>query len=159
MDKKYAYINGVLLDGTRWMIPVTGKIVFTEGERITAIGEDGDSTEGYEIIDLGGKFLMPGLINLHVHLPGTGKPKQTKTDLVKLVKFLTGNALTRKIVESMCADAARTQLMSGVTTIRTVGGITNFDSIVRDKINAGKLDGPRILASNAALYFSSPVAA
>lgn len=41
--------------------------------------------------------------------------------------------------------------MSGVTTIRTVGGVLDFDSQVRDLINAGKLMGPRILAANTGI--------
>lgn len=43
------------------------------------------------------------------------------------------------------------QLNSGVTTIRTVGGVENADSSIRDDINAGKTVGPRILAANMAV--------
>ena len=46
------------------------------------------------------------------------------------------------------ADFAREELMSGVTTIRTVGGLGNFDTRLRDEIKAGKKMGPRILAAN-----------
>ena len=71
-----AYINGIILDGTENMVPQQGKIIFTDGSKIEKIadaaGPDAD-LKGYEIVDLGGKYIMPGLINLHVHLPSSGK--------------------------------------------------------------------------------------
>ena len=150
---KYAYINGILLDGSEDMMPQENKIIFTDGEKIVKIADSAaaDNLKEYEIIDLAGKFIMPGLINMHVHLPANGKPKKKQTDNAKLVKILTSNALFRKIVLSMCEGYARTQLMSGVTTIRTVGGVLAMDSKIRDLIYAGKVDGPRILASNMAV--------
>ena len=51
----------------------------------------------------------------------------------------------------MCENYAKIQLMSGVTTIRTMGGVENFDSRIRDRIYKGKIIGPRILASNMAV--------
>ena len=48
----------------------------------------------------------------------------------------------------MVAGFAKTELMSGVTTIRTVGGLGSFDTKLRDEINAGTKVGPRILAAN-----------
>ena len=51
----------------------------------------------------------------------------------------------------MCAAYAKTELMSGVTTIRTVGGLDDIDSTIRDNGAAGKIKAPRILASNMAV--------
>ena len=59
-----------------------------------------------------------------------------------------GNALMRSIAYGMVAGFAKTELMSGVTTIRTVGGLGSFDTKLRDEINAGTKMGPRILAAN-----------
>ena len=148
---KRAYTNGILLDGTEHMVPQSGKAILTEDGVITDIVSDSAIPSGYEKIDLGGKYILPGLINLHVHLAGSGKPKKKQSDPVKLVKLITSNALMRSIGKRMVAGYARTQLLSGVTTIRTVGGIADFDTFVRDKINAGRLIGPRILASNMAV--------
>lgn len=148
---KYAYIHGVLLDGTENMTPQRGLTVLTNGEKIEAVVPEGADLTGYEAVDLAGQYLMPGLINLHVHLPASGKPKKKQQDNVKTVRLMTSNALMRKIVRSMCAGYARTQLMSGVTTIRTVGGVQAVDSTVRDSINSGKTVGPRILAANMAV--------
>ena len=146
-----AYTNGIILDGTEHMTPQSGKAILTEGGMITDIVPDTAVPSGHEKIDLGGKYILPGLINLHVHLAGSGKPKKKQSDPVKLVRLITSNALMRHIGKKMVAGYAKTQLLSGVTTIRTVGGIADFDTFVRDKIHDGKLLGPRILASNMAV--------
>lgn len=146
-----AYTNCIILDGTEHMTPQRGKAILTEGGVITDIVPDSAIPAGFEKVDLGGRYILPGLINLHVHLAGSGKPKQKQSDPVKLVKLITSNALMRTLGKKMVAGYAKTQLMSGVTTIRTVGGIADFDTFVRDSINSGRLTGPRILASNMAV--------
>ena len=103
---------------------------------------------GFEPVDLTGKYLMPGLFNMHVHLAGSGKPQKKQRDNEKLVKTIMGSGLTRAVAYSMVRGFARDELMSGVTTIRTMGGLGNFDSRLRDEIAAGRQDGPRILAAN-----------
>lgn len=148
---KYAYVNGIVLDGTKEMEPQKDAMILTNGERIEKIGSKDTDISGYEKIDLGGRYVMPGLINLHVHLPADGKPKNKPTNPEKKVKMITSNALLRKLGISLCESYARTQLMSGVTTIRTVGGVLNWDSLIRDRIRADKTVGPRILAGNMAV--------
>ncbi len=149
---KFVFINGIILDGSADMVPQKDLAVFVSGENIEKIvSQEGASFAGYEIIDLKGKYLMPGLINLHVHLPSSGKPKKKESDPAKLVKFMTSTALTRRILYKICASMARTQLMSGVTTLRAVGGVLDVDARIRDDILAGKLQGPRILSSNTAI--------
>ena len=146
-----AYTNCIILDGTENMTPQRGKAILTEGGVITDIVPDSAIPVGFTQVDLGGRYILPGLINLHVHLAGSGKPKQKQSDPVKLVKLITSNSLMRTLGKKMVAGYAKTQLMSGVTTIRTVGGIADFDTFVRDSINSGRLTGPRILASNMAV--------
>ena len=148
---KRAFTNCTILDGTEHMTPKSGMSVLTEDGIISDIVPDSEIPSGFEIIDLEKRYLLPGLINLHVHLAGSGKPKKKPSDPVKLVKLITANKLMRAIGRKMVAGYAKTQLLSGVTTIRTVGGIADFDTYTRDKINAGELTGPRILASNMAI--------
>lgn len=99
---------------------------------------------GLEEANLDGKYILQGLINLHVHLAGSGKLKKKQSDPVKLVKLITSNALMRSFGRKLVAGFAKTQLMSGVTMIRTVGGIDDIDTSIRDEINSGKRIYPRI---------------
>lgn len=146
---KYALTNCVILNGTKNMEPITDHSIIVEDGRIKQITPK--KPVDMKIIDLKGKYVMPGLINMHVHLPGSGMPKDTKKQNKESVDKLLSFKLTRYFVYKMCAKYAKIELLSGVTTIRTVGGLSNIDSTIRDKINQGKILGPRILASNMAL--------
>lgn len=146
---KYAIINGKILNGKKDMSAEEGLCVLVDGEKISKILPLREAnTEGYKIIDLNGKYLMPGLINMHVHLAGNGKPQKKQRDNEKLVKTIMSTALTRAIAYKMVSGFAKTELMSGVTTIRTVGGLADFDTKLRDDILKGKKAGPRIIAAN-----------
>lgn len=149
--EKYALVNGVMLDGTRDMTPRTRLAVCVDGDRIAAVCDAADVPEGYARVDLDGKYLLPGLINLHVHLPASGKPRKKPSDPKKLVKLITSNGLMRRIGVKMCEGYARTELLSGVTTIRTVGGVADFDTIIRDAARRGEILSPRVVASNMAV--------
>ena len=130
------------------MKPIFGRAVLVDGERIVGMLQNTEIPAGFQEIDLGGKYIMPGLINMHVHLAGSGKPLKKQRDNEKLVKTIMKSAVTRAIAYRMVCGFARDELMSGVTTIRTVGGLGNFDSRLRDEISAGKRVGPRILAAD-----------
>lgn len=149
---KYAIIHGIILDGTENMEPIEGNVIFVEDKKITAITPFSEADlSGWDVVDLKGKYILPGLINLHVHLAGSGKPKNKSADAKKLVKLIRSNPLTELVGKGIVSSCAKTQLMSGTTTIRTVGGIADYDSSLRDKINAGEATGPRILAANMAI--------
>lgn len=135
---KYAFCGGKLLDGTREMQPREGLVLRTDGDRITDIVPEGTDLTGYEVVDLKGGYLMPGLINMHVHLAGSGKPQKKQRDNEKLVKTILSTGLTRKVAYGMVAGFAKDELFSGVTTIRTVGGLADFDTRLRDDIRAGR---------------------
>ncbi len=146
--KKYAYTNGKILDGTRNMKVKEGLCVLTEGDKITGLVPADKIPADCEMVDLQGGYLMPGLINMHVHLAGNGKPQKKQRDNEALTKKLMGSALSRAVTYRVVAGFAKTELMSGVTTIRTVGGLGDFDTRLRDEIADGKRVGPRILAAN-----------
>ena len=145
---KYAYINGKILDGDKDMQVKEGMVILTDGEKITGIEKEVPMAADIKIIDLDGRYIMPGLINMHVHLAGNGKPQKKQRDNEKLVKTLMGTALSRAVAYKVVSDFAKTELLSGVTTIRTVGGLGDFDTRLRDEVAAGKKIGPRILAAN-----------
>ena len=145
---EYAYINGKILNGDKDMQVKQGLVIVTEGEKITDIVKEVPKSPDMKVVDLDGRYIMPGLINMHVHLAGNGKPQKKQRDNEKLVKTLMGTALSRAVAYKVVSDFARTELLSGVTTIRTVGGLGDFDTRLRDEIAAGKRVGPRILAAN-----------
>lgn len=88
---------------------------------------------------------------MHVHLAGNGKPQKKQRDNAKLVKKIMSSGLTRAIAYNLVCGFAKKELLSGVTTIRTVGGLADFDGRLRGDIAAGRKVGPRILASNQGL--------
>ena len=151
---KYVFTNGKILNGTKDMQVQEGQVILVENERITEIlpaeeaGKRNLKVSGYEEIDLQGKYILPGLINMHVHLAGNGKPQKKQRDNEALVKKIMSNGLTKAIAYNMVCGFAKDELYSGVTTIRTVGGLGDFDTRLRDDIAAGKKPGPRILAAN-----------
>lgn len=151
---KYVFTNGKILNGTKDMQVQEGQVILVENERITEIlpaeeaGKRNLKAAGYEEIDLQGKYILPGLINMHVHLAGNGKPQKKQRDNEALVKKIMSNGLTKAIAYHMVCGFAKDELYSGVTTIRTVGGLGDFDTRLRDDIAAGKKPGPRILAAN-----------
>ena len=150
-NKRYALTNCVILDGSEHMEPQTGKAVCIDGEKIAEITDAQHIPAGYETVDLGGRYVLPGLINMHVHLPASGKPKKKASDPKKLVKLITSCGLMNKIGVNLCEGYAETELLSGVTTIRTVGGVADYDTRIRDLAAAGKILAPRVLASNMAV--------
>ena len=150
-NKRYALTNCVILDGSEHMEPQTGKAVCIDGEKIAEITDAQHIPAGYETVDLGGRYVLPGLINMHVHLPASGKPKKKASDPKKLVKLITSCGLMNKIGVNLCEGYAKTELLSGVTTIRTVGGVADYDTRIRDLAAASKILAPRVLASNMAV--------
>ena len=148
---KYALINGIILNGHKDMKPLYDHVILIENKIIKDIVFKQKDLSEYKIIDLKGKYILPGLINLHVHLPASGKPKKKASDPKKLVKLITKNKLTNQIGMKICMSYAKTELLSGVTTIRTVGGVENYDTTIRDMIENGEIIGPRIIASNKAI--------
>lgn len=144
----YAFINGKILDGTKDMQVQSGLYILVQDGIITDIVPGTADLQNYNIIDLQGNYILPGLINMHVHLAGNGKPQKRQRDNEKLVNTIMGSSLTRKIAYKMVSGFAKDELLSGVTTIRTVGGLGDFDTRLRDEIEAGTKTGPRILAAN-----------
>lgn len=163
ISMKYAFLNANLLDGNldqKGNMPLKeNAAVFVEDEVIIGVyaGEH-PSTEGFQVVNLQGKYLMPGLINLHAHfVPAmpVKKPKPGKeakqTDMKALKEKLTGSKFADFIVDYLLKGVARDTVCSGVTTVRTVGGVNDADAKMRDKIISGKVIGPRMLVANTAV--------
>lgn len=151
---KYAFVGGYVLNGHEDMKAEEGLAVLVSDDKIEKIAPaDGLDLTGYEVVDIKGKYLMPGLVNPHVHLAVAGnapKANAKPVDYKKVFKLLNIPGV-KPIMRSMSQGYAKDEVLSGVTTLRAVGGILDFDGKVRDKINAGKALGPRILACNSAV--------
>lgn len=142
----FVFRNATVLDGTESMEPRIGQTVLVEDGRIDAVGPaaEVDAPMGARELDLGGAYLLPGLINMHVHLCGSGRPTSAG-DAGALMKRLD-NPPGRAIVRGLLRKRAQQQLASGVTTVRGAGDPLYGDIAVRDEFNAGKHVGPRLIA-------------
>ena len=137
----------VVLHAARMLDIKTGKIlkpgeVLIQGERIVEAGSSVNHPAGAEVIDLGDRTLMPGLIDAHVHLflhPGA-EDLQTVEESVP----------QRTIMATL---AARADLMAGFTAERDMGteGAGSADTAVRNAINQGLIPGPRLRISGNAI--------
>ena len=65
------------------MVPTPGLVVLVDGETIAGTVLAGEVPAEYTAVDLRGGYLMPGLINLHVHIPGSGKPAKKQREYQK----------------------------------------------------------------------------
>lgn len=143
---RYVITNAKLLNGHRDMHVEEGKYIYVSDGKIEKITKSLQG--GYDIVDLEGKYILPGLINMHVHLAGNGAYSGKQKDNKKTVDFLFSNPVTRAIAYQMVCNFAKLELYGGVTTIRTVGGLKDLDTRLRNEIKAGKKTGPMILAAN-----------
>lgn len=146
-----AYRNAMVLDGTKQMRCIPNATVVEENGKIQSVEPNGAVPLNCKTIDLQGRTLLPGLINLHCHLPGDGKPQSIDGSTAGLIQKQLKNPMGRFIMKEMSAASAKTELLSGTTTIRTVGGLADFDAQIRDEIAAGKRIGARIVAGNEAI--------
>ena len=143
---RYVITNAKLLNGHRDMHVEEGKYIYVSNGKIEKISKSLQG--GYDIVDLEGKYILPGLINMHVHLAGNGAHSGKQKDNKKTVDFLFSNPVTRAIAYQMVCNFAKLELYGGVTTIRTVGGLKDLDTRLRNEIKSGKKTGPMILAAN-----------
>lgn len=153
-----------VVKAARLLDPGSGNVlapaaVLIDGDTVKQVGRPSEVTgpSGAKIIALGNATLMPGLIDGHTHLfLDIVTPPQAEMQRHSNGLFAPGLLLA--IVESpskrvlLGAQMAREDLESGITTVRNLGhsGIDG-DTELRDAINAGRVSGPRILASGRKL--------
>jgi imidazolonepropionase-like amidohydrolase len=137
----------IVLHAARLLDVKAGKLikpgeVLIQGDRIVEVGPGVKRPVGAEVIDLGDRTLMPGLIDAHIHLflhPGA-------EDLQTVQESIPERTI-------MATLAARDDLMAGFTAERDMGteGAGSADTAVRNAINEGRMPGPRLRISGNAI--------
>ncbi|HWH60522.1 MAG TPA: amidohydrolase family protein [Terriglobales bacterium] len=137
----------IVLHAARLLDVETGRMitpgeVLVRGDRIAEVGPSVKRPAGAEVVDLGDRTLLPGLIDAHIHLflhPGA-EDLQTVEESVP----------QRTIIATV---AARDDLMAGFTAERDMGteGAGSADTAVRDAIDGGEIPGPRLRISGNAI--------
>jgi len=121
---------------------LTNKTIVVSGNKITAINDGFMATKRADdiIIDLKDKTVMPGLIDMHVHIEGETSPK----------RYLEAFTLDPADVAFVSAEIAKRTLMAGFTTVRDLGG-SGVNVSLRNAIAKGKVPGPRIFTAEKAI--------
>lgn len=137
----------IVLHAARMLDVKAGRIVspaeiLVEGDHIVELGSPVKHPDGAEVIDLGDRTLLPGLIDAHIHLflhPGA-------EDLQTVQESVPERTITATL-------AAREDLMAGFTAERDMGteGAGSADTAVRNAIDEGRIPGPRLRVSGNAI--------
>ncbi len=127
-----------LYDGTRQAM-VQDAVLLMKNTRIAAVGTAStvELPPEVEVVDVGDRTIMPGLIDAHVHILFTGGPKSGEES-----RTMSDNQVLLTGVQN-----AQLGLRSGLTTVRDCGDRNYLSLELRDFINAGNLAGPRIVCS------------
>ncbi|MGB8474962.1 MAG: amidohydrolase family protein [Candidatus Acidiferrum sp.] len=128
-----AITHVTLIDATG-AAPKPDMTVLLAGEKIAAIGPSSSLSipRGTRVLDTSGKFLIPGLVDMHVHLTGAGEPTGSREFILPLL------------------------LANGITTVRDMGGDLDALKALRHEIDDGKLQAPRIFFAGPYLDGSPP---
>ena len=135
--------NGTLIDGSR-SSPSPNKVVAIEGKRITHVGSTDGSLRPQNpddaVIDAAGKFILPGLIDAHCHisLHQGALPGVRYTSSAEFCTLWAAHAIGRV-------------LRAGVTSIAVPGGKWFTDVTVREAVEGGLIEGPRMVVAGRAL--------
>ncbi|MFQ6074616.1 MAG: amidohydrolase family protein [Candidatus Bathyarchaeia archaeon] len=133
--------DAFLIDGTG-ATPMKDAGVVVEGERIAEVGRGLGVPKDAEVIEAEGRTVMPGLMDLHVHLASEslGRP-------IRLLEWTNTTPPALKLLHA--ANNAKKCLEAGFTTVRNMGTDEKFiwDPSLREAIDLGVVPGPRVLAS------------
>jgi imidazolonepropionase-like amidohydrolase len=141
--------NARVIDGTG-RAPIERASVLVEDGRIVEVGE---LPPDESALDVGGRTIMPGLIDAHAHLssdvfrsPGFGPPPELHGELPR----------RRELGYFILAKTARVLLAAGVTSVRDVGSYDDEAIALRDAVRLGIVEGPRILSCGRIISATAP---
>ena len=133
--KRHAIVGATLIDGTG-RAPIPDAVVLVDGDRITAAGARNSVrwTADLDVYDARGKYLLPGLIDSHVHVAASGfvptRPRGSETAYKTVIAI----------------NNLRSALQAGVTTVRDVCG-DRINLALRTAVERGMLVGPRVFTA------------
>ena len=124
--------------------PILEGVVIIQDDRIVDVGPSKSIKvpQGCKVIDCTEETVLPGLIDSHNHITANSKSKMSITEQFKL-------DLTTAVLRG--SMNLRSDLASGVTTMRTFGDVDKVELRFRDAINRGEIPGPRLVISIRAL--------
>jgi imidazolonepropionase-like amidohydrolase len=135
-----------LIDGTG-APPLERATVIVEDGRISGVDTSGQAIPaGAAQVDLGGKTLMPGLVDAHVHVTAFDMPEPLKGQ----------EAIAPEVKHHFIASGLRQMLRMGITTVRDVGAFGDDLLHARRGVRLGAIPGPRILACGRIVSATSP---
>lgn len=142
-----ALVGGRLIDGFGGP-PLENAVIVVRGNRIEAVGRMGEVTipAGARILSTEGRTVLPGLMDMHVHLMILGHADYDYWDRVYRDRW-------RDVIMPI---SAKQLLLAGVTTVRDVGAPLEDILAVRDRIGRGEIPGPRVFASGPFLQKTAP---
>lgn len=138
--------NARLFDGTGSPVRDGVSVTITDGHIAAVSAGSPRTSDDTNTIDLGGRFLMPGLIDCHTHLTIHTEPEQGEGE----------EALHPGVVGHLVGANLRDALRMGITTIRETGAFGNTVFEVRQAIRYGAFRAPRLLISGRLVSASSP---
>jgi imidazolonepropionase-like amidohydrolase len=119
-------------------------LVVVQGQRILAVGANATIPAGARVIDLGDATLLPGFIDAHVHIADDHDDNWAAGIYNTMLRFPAEQAFH-------AAHNAKVTLEAGVTTVRVVGAADFVDVALRNAINEGLTEGPRMLVAGHAI--------
>ena len=150
MGKK-AFIGATIINGNK-DIPVleNGTILVGEDGNIEAVGKNLKLDSSIETVDVSGKFIMPGLINAHVHLFSNGAAASKSGaggSMINAAYAVLRSFLGKWIMKPVYKNMAKMFVNAGVTTVRDCGSFFCLDVRMKKRVESGKAEGPRIIPS------------
>jgi imidazolonepropionase-like amidohydrolase len=132
-----------LFDGVDGRLQSPGVLVI-EGERITGVGPGATIPANARVLDLGDATLLPGIIDAHVHLTYDHDEDWSQGFYDNMLRFPVEQSFH-------AARNARVTLQAGVTSARNVGATDYIDVGLRNAIDAGLVEGPRLKVAGYAI--------
>src|SRR5438128_4022727 len=140
----------IVLVGARLLVgdgsEIDDAVVEIENGRFASVGGPETRVDADVVVDLEGRTLLPGLIDLHTHMVGgdnaIGHGDEATT-------FKMGDPLIKAVLDSV--EAARVTLQAGITTAREIGCRDYIDVYLREAQAAGQIEAPRSRATGPGL--------